>query len=135
MDVMGDVAWSQSHIVMAQKSTGKWAVEVERPGEYRFSLRRWPGELGLPIEETISDEDAREIAPYYPMKGPAAIHPVRARLKIFGREETAPVPKGASEVVFNLRLPQAGVTQLEAWFDDAAGESQGAYYVYVERRS
>ena len=58
---------------------------------------------------------------------------MKARLKIFDREETISVPKGAQEVVFNLRLPKAGVTQLEAWFDDAAGESQGAYYVYVER--
>jgi arylsulfatase A-like enzyme len=133
MDVMGDVAWSQSHIVMAQKSTGKWAVEVERPGEYRFSLRRWPQELGLPIDEALSADDAKEIAPYYPIRECRAIHPVKARLKIFNREETISVPKGAQEVVFNLLLPKAGVTQLEAWFDYVAGESQGAYYVYVER--
>ena len=133
MDVMGDVAWSQSHIVMAQKSTGKWAVDVERPGEYRFALRRWPRELGLPMDEALSQENAQEIAPYYPIKECRAIHPVKARLKVFGREETAAVPKGADEVVFKVRLPQTGVTQLEAWFDDEAGETQGAYYIYVER--
>ncbi len=139
MDVMGDVAWSQSQIAMAQKSTGVWTVEVERPGRYRFALRRWPRELGLPIDEPIDAEDAASIAPYQPIKECRAIHPVRARLKIFGREEVAPVAQGADEVVFTLRLSQTGVTQLEAWFDPPApagapaADPQGAYYVYVER--
>jgi len=52
MDVMGDVAWNQTAIIEAQKSTGRWAVQGDRPGRYRFALRRWPAELGLTIGET-----------------------------------------------------------------------------------
>jgi arylsulfatase B len=133
MDVMGDVAWSQSHIVMAQKSTGRWTVEVERPGTYRFSLRRWPLELRLPIDEALSSGEAQGIAPYFPIKVRGAIHPTKARLRIFDREEVVAVKKGADAVVLDLPLQKTGPTQLEAWFVDEGGDSQGAYYVYVQR--
>ena len=36
-------------------------------------------------------------------------------------------------MTFALTLDQTGVTELEAWFVDAGGEQQGAYYVYIER--
>lgn len=134
MDVMGDVAWHQGHIVMAQKSTGKWSVDVEQEGEYRFSLRRWPEELDLPIEAAMSPEEVDRIAPY--QGGGFECHtisPAQARLTLFGREETVTIEQGAKEVTINLRLRQTGVTQMEAWFIAENGETQGAYYVYVER--
>ena len=134
MDVLGDVAWNQGHILAAQKSTGKWCVDVEQPGRYRFSLRRWPEELDVPIDEPVSDEEAARVAPFGGRKAQCAtIEPVRARLKLFDREETLDIEKGSKEATFTLSLDQTGVTQLEAWFVDAAGEEQGAYYVHVER--
>ena len=132
MDVMGDVAWNQGHILKAQKSTGKWAVDVEQPGEYRFSLRRWPEELDLPIEAAVSPEEAEKI-PYTPDTGSTTIHPVKARLRIFDREMVKQVSSDVKEITFLLQLGETGVTQLEAWFVDAEGEERGAYYVYVER--
>ena len=53
MDVMGDVAWNQPHIKAAQQSTGKWAVYVERDGDYEFELRRWPKEEDRAITDGI----------------------------------------------------------------------------------
>jgi arylsulfatase A-like enzyme len=134
MDVMGDVAWHQGHIVMAQKSTGRWAVDVGRAGRYRFSLRRWPEELGLPIDDALLNEQVDTIAPY----GGGGfvcrtIRPTQATLQLFDQEETAGVPEGTTEVTFELLLERTGATQLEAWFVGADGEMQGAYYVYVER--
>ena len=38
------------------RSTGRWAVDVERAGHYTFGLRRWPSELGLPIDAILADE-------------------------------------------------------------------------------
>ncbi len=133
MDVQGDVAWHQGHILAAQKSTGLWAVEVERAGDYRFSLRRWPDELDLPIDACVPPEEVERIP--YPPGTCEPIDPVRARLRLFDREETVGIEPGAKEVTFTLRLDQTGVTQLEAWFIDAAGEERGAYYVIVERVS
>ena len=133
MDVMGDVAWHQTHIVLAQKSTGRWTVHVEKPGEYRFSLRRWPEELDFAIDATVSPEEARRHI-YAKDSGEChAIAPTRAKLKIFDEEAILPVAQGAKEVTFHIPLSQTGTTQLDARFMDDDGEIQGAYYVYVER--
>ena len=149
MDVMGDVAWHQTHIVLAQKSTGRWTVDVERPGRYRFALRRWPEELDLPIDEGVSPEEARRHI-YATEEGDCnTIEPTRAMLCLFAQDAEAgaghllrcpapgryilPVHKGEREVTFEFRVEQTGVTELEAWFLDDDGEARGAYYVYVQR--
>ncbi|NQU42124.1 arylsulfatase, partial [bacterium] len=133
MDVMGDVAWNQGHIAMAQKSTGRWTVEVERAGRYRFSLRRWPEELGLPIDQPISRGEACQLAPFAPIDKCRAIQAVRAQVKLFDLEKVVKVEVGQVEAVVEMEVGRTGKTELEAWFDAADGESQGAYYVYVER--
>lgn len=133
MDVLGDVAWNQNHIAAAHQSTGTWAVKVERPGRYRFALRRWPAELGLPIDGVISPADVEALAPYDPRTVPQAIRPVRARIRLFDLEQTVEIAAGEREAVVEFDLPKAGETRLDAWFADAAGAEQGAYYVYVER--
>jgi hypothetical protein len=134
MDVMGDVAWHQTAIVLAQKSTGRWTVDVEQPGAYTFSLRRWPEELALPIDEKVSPADADSHI-YAEGNGQCkAIEPTDARLKLFDQEWTTQVEPGMQAVTFQVDLAQSGVTQLEAWFQDECGEERGAYYVYVERQ-
>jgi len=135
LDVMGDVAWHQTHIVLAQKATGQWAVDVEKAGQYRFSLRRWPQEFGLPIRAGVSPEEARRHI-YADDPGQCrTINPVRARLKLFDQEEALGVEPGAEEVTFRVTLEKTGVTRLDAWFIDERGEELGAYYVYAERMS
>ncbi|MDA0745111.1 MAG: arylsulfatase [bacterium] len=134
MDVMGDVAWNQGHIVEAQKSTGRWAVEITHPGTYRFSLRRWPEELDLPIEAALTPEEASQIAPYQgKIPECRTIEPVCAQLKLFDLEYTCNVHSGNREITFNLSLERTGETHLEAWFINSEGEACGAYYVTVER--
>ncbi len=131
MDVMGDVAWNQGAIVAAQKSTGQWNVEVEKPGRYRFRLRRWPEELPIPMDGMVSDEFARTCV--YPGAIRKRIAPKRARLSLFGNEHCVDVQPGREGVSVELNLEQTGPTVLEAWFEDASGEERGAYYVYAER--
>ena len=118
--MVGDVAWNQGHIREAMRSTGRWAVEVERAGRYTFGLRRWPRELGLPIDAVLADEASVGIAP------------TSARLSIGGFETTVDVAPGAESVVIEADL-EAGRTDLEAWFADGSGEERGAYYVDIER--
>ena len=133
MDVMGDVSWNQCHIMRAKESTGRWCVEVEEDGLYRFSLRRWPDELDLPMDGEPLPEDQR-VAPYEKEMQYGALHPRKARLKIFGREEVVDVAPRDKESCFELELTR-GVTTLDAWFIDEEGEEQGAFYVTVERLS
>ncbi len=134
MDVMGDVAWNQQHILMAQKSTGRWTVEVEQPGTYTFALRRWPPERDLKISDVPPQSEAEQIAPYNgDSVVPVDIHPAKAQLVLFGKEHVVPVGADATRVTFQLDIDETGETQLEAWFFDDAGERRGAYYVDIER--
>lgn len=132
-DVMGDVAWHQTDIVLAKKTTGRWTVHVAETGTYRFCFRRWPEELNLPIDAGVSPEEARRHIYASDTTTGNTIAPTQAKLKIFDHEEIMPVKAGAREITFQLHLAQQGVTQLEAWFLDNDGERRGAYYVYVER--
>ncbi len=134
MDVQGDVAWNQNHVAAAQKSTGTWAVKVERPGRYRFALRRWPAELGLPLAAGLAQEKADALAPYLARTVPRTIQPVAARVAIFDCESRLAVDPQACEAVVDMQIAQTGQTRLDAWFATADGEEQGAYYVYVEQR-
>jgi len=133
MDVLGDVAWNQGHIMMARRSTGKWAVDVEQAGRYRFALRRWPEELDLPLDAELPPDEAVRIAPFQQNQEPKAIHPRVALLKLFQNEFAQDVARGDTEVVFDLHVQESGITQLEAWFIDEDGSRQGAYYVRAER--
>ena len=133
MDVLGDVAWHQTHITRAKKSTGTWSVEIARPGRYRFSLRRWPAERDLAIDGTIPPEEARTLI-YAPEDARIeAIRPVEARLSIFDEERSEPLESGDKTVEFSLAIGSTGTTVLNASFIDEQGDMQGAYYVDVER--
>ena len=133
MDVMGDVAWHQTMIVRAARSTGSWMVDVEQPGTYLFTLRRWPEELGLPIDAAISPDEARQLI--YAGKPPVctAFSPVSATLKLFDNEHKQAVQPGDTATAFQLELQQTGITALDAWFFDLTGDRRGAYYVYIQR--
>lgn len=119
--------WNQSGIRKAPAVNGQWAVYVERAGDYRFELRRWPWELDLPINAPYRDAAFnRETEPG------KAIGAVRARLRIAGIDRSTAVRAAGRAAVFTLRLP-AGAAQLETWFYGADGTERGAYYVSVER--
>ena len=131
MDVMGDVAWQQAHIIAGKKSTGTWNVDIEETGTYKFALRRWPEELPIPIEAMVSKRCAKEIV--YPNALRKVLRPTEARIKIFGKKEIKQVDLQEEEVVFEFELNKTGKTQLDAWFINSNGEEQGAYYVVCEK--
>lgn len=133
MDVLGDVAWHQTHITLAKESTGIWTVEIERPGRYRFSLRRWPAERDLAIDGTIPPEEAMTLIYASEDDRPVAIRPVEARLSLFDEERSGSIESGDKTAEFTLDIRRTGTTFLNAAFIDEEGELQGAYYVDVER--
>ncbi len=135
MDVLGDVAWHQGHIAEAKRSSGVWNVEFERPGRYRFALRRWPEPLDLPIDQPLPVGQVAGLAHAQAVRAPGTIHPTAARLIAFGDEHRRPVAAGQRAAEFQLEIANAGQTQLEAWFDAPDQQPRGAYYVTVERVS
>ena len=133
MDVMGDVAWQQRHVAIAQKTTGNWWVDVEQPGTYRFALRRWPEEIDLPIDANLPPDQARSLAHSTAPEDCRAIKPLCATVCIFGDEHHVDISPGDREAAVTVTLEQSGETELSATFSDEFGEWQGAYYVRVER--
>ena len=131
MDVMGDVAWQQAHVLAAVKSSGNWHVNVEAPGKYRFALRRWPEELPIPMEDNVSNEFAKTVV--YPNSDRKNIVPDTAKLTIFGKSYEQQAEPGAEEVAFEIDIQDAGKTMLECSFTDIEGETYGAYYVVIEK--
>jgi hypothetical protein len=139
MDVMGDVAWSQLAVALAQKSSGKWHVKFTRPGQYHFGLRRWPEELKMPMNEQLSLKEMQELAlywgtvQYWKENGdPDNCHFVRAGLKLFGEHWEKDMDPSDIEAEFTIYVDKIGETDLSAWFADETGEKKGAYYVYVQ---
>ncbi len=119
--------WNQTTIRQAPAANGWWAVQIERAGNYRIELRRWPREVDLPINAPY------HAAPSNRDQTPGrAIHAVKARLKIEGMDQTVEVEPDDKAAVFHLKLPQ-GPAKLETWFYDQDGTVRGAYFVYVER--
>jgi len=103
------IPWNQAAIRRAPWVNGFWAVEIARPGRYRFTLRQQPTEANFPIQ---GDE---------------------ARLKIADADVSAPIPKGATGVDIEVEL-KPGKTRLQTWFTEKAkGKSRGAFFVYVQR--
>ncbi len=131
MDVMGDVTWNQAAIIKAKRCTGSWNVDVERPGRYRFQLRRWPKELPIAIDGMVSKECAARVI-YAPAERTVR-RPHKARLTLFGQTHEQPVEAEREAVVFELDVAQTGPTRLEAWFQEEGMDDYGAYYVVVER--
>lgn len=133
MDVMGDVAWNQRQIAEALKSSDRWTVRADRPGTYRFALRRWPEELNLPSDAVIDAESAGRLVPYQADIIPRGIQPEKAKLVLFGQVHTADYTGGSAETVFIIEIERTDETILEAFFIDREGGIRSAYYVYAER--
>lgn len=113
-----------------KERSGRWHIAIEKGGEYRIALRRWPQEANVAIVSGV--------APFKAVDGvlPAgkALAIAKARLKIGSFEETKPVGPQDKEVVFSTLL-EAGKTTMETGFFDASGrELCGAYFTYVLRK-
>jgi len=128
-DVHGKVVWNHGMVRRAARSDGFWAVEVDRDGTYEFALRRWPREVNDPITEPVAVHDERP-------PDTERIVVTDARLKVADVDETKPIPAGAREVRFTVKL-KAGKTRVQAWFVNGLGDglTHGVYYVYVKRVS
>jgi len=129
VDSQASIPWCHALIVAGPHQNGYWAVKVERAGRYEITLRRWPEESGLAVNET-SDARPPERPGYLRQHKPLIA--TRARVKIQDVDKTQPVKAGAKAVTFTADL-KPGSCRLQTWFIDADNNSRGAYYVAVKR--
>jgi hypothetical protein len=136
MDLTGDVIRMQSEVAEAKQATGHWFVNVERPGLYEFKLRRWPEELGLGINQVISDAQANELI-FWNWKNAkrrvTAIQPNHAQLKIGESTYLQAVDANEPSATFLITIEQKGTCKLEACFMTDSEVITSAYFVDVER--
>ena len=119
-------AWNQGQVRQGLVCNGYWAIEIAEAGEYAFELQRWPKEEDKPLTAGIPGE----IIDLY--HGGKALNLKTARLCVGDREAAQSIDPDAKGVTFTFRLT-AGEMQLRTFLTDDAGDSIGAYYVYVTK--
>jgi hypothetical protein len=110
--------------------TGFWAVDVQQPGPYTITLRRWPQESGLTNADVASAGQSVPGGKPYPAGKVFSWQ--QAYLNIGDQQQQMMVPAGETAPVFTLSLPK-GPALLQAWFTDAGGAKASAFYVVIER--
>jgi arylsulfatase len=112
---------------------GHWNILVEQPGEYEFTLRRWPEQTGAALGEKY--EPSAKSPPNKPRLTTRGFPTIAAaHLQLAGVKATAKADPKSTGVTMTATLP-AGRTRLKAWFSDAAGTNLcGAFYVTVARK-
>lgn len=134
----GRRVYNWPHLRRGDRSNGRYLVRIERGGNYRISLRRWPRESGLGICDAVEryvPTDSymafdKKHAPFPPGKG---FDVMEAKIRFGNQEKRIPVTPDSQEVVLNFYVPQ-GETTLQTWFIDKEGKEFGANYVYILRK-
>ena len=112
-----NIPWYQPHVMQgAFAKPGHWAVEVAEAGNYEISLRRWPVEADAAINSG---------------KYGKAFNFTEARLRVADIDTRMPIPTGAKEVTFKVKLA-AGITTLAPLFVGDEIET-APFYTYVAR--
>ncbi|MBI1317679.1 MAG: sulfatase-like hydrolase/transferase [Candidatus Hydrogenedens sp.] len=118
MYIHGDPIWDQDQVLAGRPANGFWAIDVARPGTYRFALRRWPAESGGTLQGAVP--------------GGKAIPFTTAKIRVGETEQTIAITPDNTAVLLELPL-EPGETRLQTWLETQDGQSQSAYYVYAER--
>ncbi|MFO0930774.1 MAG: arylsulfatase [Gemmataceae bacterium] len=103
-----DLPWDQTQVRRLPRANGFWAVQIDRAGRYRFTLRHQPAEANCPLRATS------------------------ARVQLGAATARIAVPAGATAVSLDLTLAP-GDGRLQTWLDEADATSRGAFYVEVRR--
>ncbi len=123
--------WHQYGAVTPQPSAGRWKVEFAVDGDYEISLRRFPRESGLAINEAFeAAAKPRRLASAMPASEKTDF--VEAFLFVGKHQKSADIEASAEEITYTLDMA-AGKYDLEASLIDSLGRIHPAYYVYIEK--
>jgi arylsulfatase len=112
---------------------GHWHILVEQPGEYEFTLRRWPLQTGVALGAAYKPA-AKSPDVKTKIKTVAFPSIAKAQITIAGVRMAKNVDPKATGATLIAKLP-AGRTKLKAWFSDANGNDLcGAFFVTVVRK-
>lgn len=113
---------------------GQWHVQIEQPGDYEFTLRRWPESSKVALGDKY-EPSAK--SPANKAKTKTVGFPTIAGAKVLIAEKEAAVEAKATDTAAAVvvRDLKPGKTILKAWFRDAEGKDLcGAFFVTVKRK-
>lgn len=112
---------------------GHWHLQIEEPGDYEFTLRRWP-ELSKVALGDKYEPSAKSPANKAKLKTVGFPGIAGAKVTIAGHElavDAKASDLAATLIVKNLK---SGKTKFKAWFTDAEGNGLcGAFFVTVKK--
>jgi len=123
-----DCAWHQNDIRWGKICNSYVEVEFFAEGEYLFELRRWPIEIGNRLTEGLPGILVRDHESE--MSGGRAIPLKKAKIRVGNFEEVKQISETDEKVAFRAYMTK-GKKHLQTFFEDADGNTIGAYYVYV----
>ena len=123
--------WHQYGAVAGNQASGKWKVEFVEGGRYKISLRRFPRESELAINETFPAQE-KNIELERAMPAGVKKDFTKAALFVADVEKTATIGPGQTEVTFEAKI-SAGKYDMEAQLVDEYNRFYPAYYVYIEK--
>ena len=125
-------AWHQHGALDAVPGKGLLKVEIVNEGTYRISLRRYPRESGLAINQNVpAKEGSVEISEPMPASN-NEVTMTEATLYLADIDATKSIVSDEEEVTFEGYIP-AGKYDMIATLSDDQGRVYPSYYVYVER--
>ena len=131
-----DCVWNQNQVRAGLIYNGYWELDVASPGIYEFELRRWPKEEDRAIADGIPGEpvpiDKMTITSGY--GGGRALAIRHARIRVGDQEADSPVTERERKASFVFEL-EPGLTHLQTYLYNQAGDVLGAYYVYITKLS
>jgi len=124
-------AWHQYGAVNAVRGSGRWKVEIVESGTYLISLRRFPRESGLAINEEFEALDKpQRLERAMPASKNVGFE--EAFLYIADFSDRGDIPANAGEVSFEMNLSE-GKYDMEAQLIDSLGRVYPSYFVYIQK--
>jgi arylsulfatase len=113
---------------------GHWHVKIEQPGDYEFTLRRWPEQCKVALGDKY-EPNAKSPANKAKINTVGFPTIAGAKVTLAGKEQTAAAKPNDTAATILLRDLQPGPAVLKAWFRDAEGKNLcGAFFVTVKKK-
>ncbi|NJB81786.1 arylsulfatase [Wenyingzhuangia aestuarii] len=130
----GNQPWNQNYIREGSKGYGYWTIDVVAEGDYLISLKRYPTESNLGINDTVEGTTTQQ--------NPGLEYDIPAGVNMNYKKAFISIGKNATQQTrvaeddlsakFKVHLNK-GQQQFKASFQNNKGEDNVAYYVYIEK--
>jgi len=124
-------AWHQYGALTGSRARGVFKIAFSESGEYLISLRRYPEESQLAINQPVEARPAT-LEINNPMPGSTQLGLSGARLVVGNVDKEKKSGEDDRSADFKVHMEE-GKYDMEAYFTDKAGIEYPAYYIYIRK--